>query len=95
MRGQRGPLRVAIMAKMANDIAKGFLQSGDFRGMGKLVKTANLAIIRQSVIKKSNNIQFKVDRLQIIVVAKNISTCRSSSSSSSFIHAYSSTIQQQ
>ena len=63
--------------------------------MGKLVKTANLAIIRQSVIKKSNNIQFKVDRLQIIVVAKNLSTCRSSSSSSSFIHAYSSTIQQQ
>ena len=65
--------------------------------MGKLVKMANLAIIRQRVIKKSNNIQFKVDRLQIIVVAKNISTCRSSSSSSSssFIHAYSSTIQQQ
>ena len=61
--------------------------------MGKLVKTANLAIIRQSVIKKSNNIQFNADRLQIIVVAKNISTCRSSSSS--FIHAYSSTIQQQ
>ena len=63
--------------------------------MGKLVKMANLAIIRQSVFKKSNNIQVKVDRLQIIVVAKDISTCRSSSSSSSFIHAYSSTIQQQ
>ena len=48
--------------------------------MGKLVKMANLAIIRRSVIKKSNDIQFKVDRLQIIVVAKNISTCRSSAS---------------
>ena len=48
--------------------------------MGKLVKMANLAIIGQSVTKKSNDIQFKVDRLQIIVAAKNISTCRNCSS---------------
>ena len=48
--------------------------------MEKLVKMANLAIIGQSVIKKSNDIQFKVDRLQIIVGAKNISTYRNCSS---------------
>ena len=76
-------------------LQRAFFKVAILEEMGKLVKMANLAIIRQSVIKKSNDIQFKVDRLQIIVVAKNISTCRLSSSSSSFIHTYSITIQQQ
>lgn len=35
MKWQRGPMTVAIMAKMAINIAKGYFQSGDSRaGMG-------------------------------------------------------------
>ena len=81
MRGQRGSMRVAIMAKIANDIGKGFLQSGDFRGNKEVGKNGEFgSLIGQSVIKKSSDIQVKVDRLQMIVVAKNISTCRNCSS---------------
>ena len=60
-RGQRGPMRVAIMANFEwrMILQRASLKVAILEEMGKLVKMANLAKIGQSAFKKSNDISIQ------------------------------------